>query len=71
LFLELLSELRLYTNCFFFRKPNRITYYYFAFSIKENIDTLALIAKQTILISLVFAAFLQAVYNLVFGTKNT
>jgi hypothetical protein len=56
---------------FFFCKPNRIACYYFAFSIKENIDTLALIAKQIILISLVFAVFLQAVYSLVFGTKNT
>jgi hypothetical protein len=46
-------------------------YYYFAFSVKENTDTLAFITKQTILIGLVFAAFLQAVYSLVFGTKNT
>jgi hypothetical protein len=44
--------------------------YYFALSIKENINTLVLIAKQTIFIGLVFAAFLQAVYNLVFSTKN-
>jgi hypothetical protein len=44
--------------------------YYFALSIKENINTLALIAKQTIFIGLVFAVFLQAVYSLVFGTKN-
>jgi hypothetical protein len=45
--------------------------YYFALSVKENIDTLVLIAKQTILIGLVFAAFLQVVYSLVFSTKNT
>jgi hypothetical protein len=45
--------------------------YYFVFSIKENTDTLALIAKQTILIGLVFAVFLQVVYSLIFGTKNT
>jgi hypothetical protein len=44
--------------------------YYFALSIKKNINTLALIAKQTILIGLVFAVFLQTVYNLVFSTKN-
>jgi hypothetical protein len=45
--------------------------YYFALSVKENIDTLALIAKQIIFISLVFAMFLQAVHSLVFSTKNT
>jgi hypothetical protein len=45
--------------------------YYFAFSIKENIDTLVFITKQIIFISLVFAIFLQAVYNLIFSTKNT
>jgi hypothetical protein len=45
--------------------------YYFALSVKENINTLALITKQIILISFVFATFLQAVYNLVFSTKNT
>jgi hypothetical protein len=55
----------------FFCKPNRITCYYFAFSVKENTNTLAFITKQIILISLVFAAFLQAVYNLVFSTKST
>jgi hypothetical protein len=47
-----------------------MAYYYFALNIKENTDTLALIAKQTIFISFVFAMFLQAVYNLVFSTKN-
>jgi hypothetical protein len=45
--------------------------YYFALSIKENIDTLAFIAKQTTFIGLVFATFLQAVHSLVFGTKST
>jgi hypothetical protein len=45
-------------------------YYYFALSVKENTNTLALIAKQIIFISFVFAAFLQVVYSLVFSTKN-
>jgi hypothetical protein len=56
---------------FLLRKPNRIACYYFAFSIKEIINTLVFIANQTIFISLIFAALLQAVYNLVFNTKNT
>jgi hypothetical protein len=45
--------------------------YYFALSVKENTNTLAFIAKQTILIGFVFAVFLQVVHSLVFSTKIT